>query len=281
MILTNYHTHCNFCDGKGSPGEYAETAKAKGFTALGFSSHAPLPFPNNWTMKEETVRDYCAAVRELKNEYAGSPEVYLGMEIDYIPNVMGPKDPDYDQYSLDYVIGSVHHLPHFPSGRQLTIDGPMHEFTALLEDSYEGDIQKMTQHYYRLVREMLEEHTPDIIGHIDLIMKKNRGNRFFDYEADWYKKQVMETLETVRASGAVLEINTGAVARGNTAFPYPAPWIIRESKALGVPITINADAHRPRHVDFLFQETLEYVKETGFRELRVLTGGEWRSLGLE
>lgn len=281
MILTNYHTHCHFCDGKGEPKDYAAAAEEKGFTALGFSSHAPLPFPNSWTMKEESLRDYCHAVQNLKKEYAGSLEVYLGMEIDYIPGVMGPQDRKYGEYSLDYVIGSVHHLPHLPSGRHLTIDGPMHEFLVLLTDSYRGDIRKLTGHYYQLVREMAEKQTPDMIGHIDLIMKKNRGNRFFDYEADWYKKQVMETLEVVRDSEAVVEINTGAVARGNTAFPYPAPWIIRECKSLGIPITINADAHRPRHLDFLFRETREYLKEAGFRELRVLTGGKWRSIGIE
>ncbi|MDC7224950.1 MAG: PHP domain-containing protein, partial [Spirochaetales bacterium] len=41
MIKTCYHTHCYYCDGKGKPKAYAESALEKGFTALGFSSHSP------------------------------------------------------------------------------------------------------------------------------------------------------------------------------------------------------------------------------------------------
>ena len=38
-MLTNYHTHTRFSDGKGEPEEFVLQALKLGFDALGFSEH--------------------------------------------------------------------------------------------------------------------------------------------------------------------------------------------------------------------------------------------------
>ena len=43
MNLTNYHSHCSFCDGQAPAEEFVKSAISAGFTAYGISSHAPLP----------------------------------------------------------------------------------------------------------------------------------------------------------------------------------------------------------------------------------------------
>ena len=53
MNRTNYHSHCDFCDGKASMEEYIKAAIGAGFSAYGVSSHAPLPFVMNYTMRRE------------------------------------------------------------------------------------------------------------------------------------------------------------------------------------------------------------------------------------
>ena len=68
-MLSNYHTHSSYCDGKGEPREYVEFALANGFTALGFSGHAPLPFSNTFSIHNEDYLAYCNEVRALKEEY--------------------------------------------------------------------------------------------------------------------------------------------------------------------------------------------------------------------
>ncbi|MDR2589177.1 MAG: PHP domain-containing protein, partial [Spirochaetales bacterium] len=84
MLKTNYHTHYSICDGRGWAEEYVLAALERGFDVLGFSSHAPLPFPSGWTMAAEDFPVYCAEVRRLRELYAGSLEIYLGLEIDFI-----------------------------------------------------------------------------------------------------------------------------------------------------------------------------------------------------
>lgn len=38
-MLSNYHIHSTFCDGKNTPVEVVEAAIQKGFDAIGFSGH--------------------------------------------------------------------------------------------------------------------------------------------------------------------------------------------------------------------------------------------------
>ena len=48
--LTNYHSHCLYCDGRANMEDFIRFAISEGFTSYGISSHAPLPFSTAWTM---------------------------------------------------------------------------------------------------------------------------------------------------------------------------------------------------------------------------------------
>ena len=49
-VLSNCHTHTNYCDGISSPAEMAKKAYEKGFVSLGFSVHSPLPYENDYAI---------------------------------------------------------------------------------------------------------------------------------------------------------------------------------------------------------------------------------------
>ncbi len=108
MNLTNYHSHCSFCDGRAPMEEFVKSAVAAGFTAYGVSSHAPLPFATQWTLKQEEVVAYLREIERLKKKYAGQIELYAGMEIDYLSGVQNPANDYFQNLPLDYRIGSVH-----------------------------------------------------------------------------------------------------------------------------------------------------------------------------
>ena len=61
-MKVNYHTHCYFCDGKGHPEEYVLEAISRGFSVLGFSSHAPIKEINDWTLTESNLPDYISSI---------------------------------------------------------------------------------------------------------------------------------------------------------------------------------------------------------------------------
>ena len=106
MNLTNYHSHCSFCDGKAPMEDFVKSAIAAGFTSYGISSHAPLPFETCWTLSQERVPDYLQEIGRLKQRYAGEIEIYAGLEIDYLNEIQNPANSYFQALPLDYRIGS-------------------------------------------------------------------------------------------------------------------------------------------------------------------------------
>lgn len=304
MTWANYHTHCHFCDGRGAPGEFAAAALARGMTALGFSSHATLPFRTKWHVRPDRLDAYCAEVRALADEYRDRLDVRLGFEADYIPGRMAPDAPFLRAQRPDYVIGSVHYGDAFGDGPDLTNASATGDATALAGPTsdtsdegglwtvdyspaafadgvrriYGGQARRAVERYYGLVAGMVERHRLDVVGHLDLVKKFNAGGRFFDESAPWYRDAVFRTLDAVAAAGVVMEVNTAAVARGFSAEPYPSYWILRRARELGIPLTLNADAHAPDMLTASFEEVAGALAEIGYRELRTLGERGWQAV---
>ena len=281
MILTNYHSHFNLCDGKGGAWEYVREAIRQGFLAYGFSSHAPLPFANTWTLREEDLPAYLDETSKLKSEYKNRIQLYSGLEIDYMRGIMGPSSEKYAGLGLDYKIGSMHMLKNSSTGEYLSVDGPDTEFIALLEEEFRGSIKDMVSEYYRQVNYMLEEHCFDILGHIDLVKKKNRDSKYFNEDEKYYKNIVMETLDLAAEKKVIIEINTGGMARGATKEVYPSPWIIKECAKRKIPMTINSDCHDPKQISYYFPEAFLLLKDAGYRTTRILLDSTWKDYPIE
>lgn len=114
--LTNYHSHCLYCDGRANMEDFIRFAISEGFTSYGISSHAPLPFSTAWTMEWDRMDDYLSEFSRLKKKYADKIELAIGLEIDYLNEESNPSLPCFQKLSLDYRIGSVHML-YSPEGK--------------------------------------------------------------------------------------------------------------------------------------------------------------------
>ena len=84
MQLSNYHSHCTFCDGRSIPEDFVRFAITHGFRAYGFSSHSPLPFETFWNMSKDDMPEYLQEINRLKQKYSDQLEIYAGLEIDYL-----------------------------------------------------------------------------------------------------------------------------------------------------------------------------------------------------
>ena len=65
-LNTNYHTHSLYCDGKEPLSAFVTAAEKLHYTQLGFSSHAPVPFENDFGIKENEIDPYCQEIDELQ-----------------------------------------------------------------------------------------------------------------------------------------------------------------------------------------------------------------------
>lgn len=275
MNLSNFHTHSEYCDGAGKPAEYVMEAIKQGFTSLGFSSHAPISFEKDWTLDENRIPEYLEEIGLLKNEYSDRIEIYRGLEIDYLENLSGPSSAKFQELKLDFIIGSVHMIPTIDGEKFLAIDGPTSHLKELLEKSFDGSMEKLSDRYYSLLRDMIGQGGFQILGHIDLVKKRNSGNAYFNESETWYREQVFQTLDTLAGTGIIMEVNTGGISRGAIDSVYPSSWILERAAELNIPLMLNADAHVPDHISFYYPEAMDIIRSAGYGELYSISGGEW------
>ena len=281
MIKTNYHTHNDFCDGKGAVEDYVAAAVEKGFTALGFSSHAPIPVVNEWTLSEENLPLYLAEVDRVKEKWKERIQIYKGLEIDYIPGSQTPADARWAALDLDFRIGSVHStvgLDLDPEYR--CVDGPVENLEWLLREIHGGSFEDLSEAYYTRVAELVGLGGFQFLGHIDLVKKRNRDGAYFSEEAPWYRRQVRNVLDILAGSSIIMEVNSGAISRNVLDEVYPSPWILAAARKRNIPVMINADAHSPEAVDCNFEESRALLRETGYRETWALLDGDWTAVPL-
>ncbi len=108
-------------------------------------------------MKASRLEAYLAETRALQQEYAGRIELYVGLEVDYLPSddpalYCGPSTY---ASQLDYTVGSVHYLDQNEVGEPWEIDDTTEKLMRGLVEVYGGDIRKVIRMYYERIREMI------------------------------------------------------------------------------------------------------------------------------
>ena len=262
------HTHSVLCDGRGTLAEMAAAAFGAGVRYFGASGHSHTEIPHDaGNVLPADPAEYRAQVLALRAEYAGRMEILLGIEQDS----QSPQPvPDW----ADYWIGSVHNLYDPRTGKYHGLDWDRERLAACRDGMFGGDALAMTEGYYAGVAAMAERG-PTILGHMDLVTKLNRGNAFFDEEDPRYRAAALEALRHADPDRTLLEINTGAVARGYRDTPYPALFLLEEWRAMGGQVILTADAHSPETVIFGYRQAAALARAAGYRESVLLTGRGW------
>jgi len=270
-IQFDYHVHSSFCDGKGEPEDYIKKAIEKNIKILGFSSHAPVPFETDWTMKQEKLADYIDTVQSLKTKYNGKFKILLGLEVDFIPGVMSCSSSINKQALLDYTISSVHFLGKMQDGFNWTVDGSFDETNNGINYSFKGNAKEAVTAYYMRIMEMVETAPPDIIGHLDLIKINNKNNCFFEESDEWYRLLVDKTLKVISNSDCAVEVNTGGITRNKIDALYPSTWILKKSFELNIPLVITSDSHNPEQIAGHFPKAVTEIKNAGYNKVVYFT----------
>lgn len=269
--ICSVHTHSNLCDGKDTLAKMARAAFEAGAVSFGASGHSHTPIPEDeGGVLPVDMGPYKAEVLRLRGEYAGRMDVLLGIELDNCADVTAE--------GFDYWIGSAHRL-RGPDGAYHTVDWDEETLEDCRDRVFGGDGFAMAKGYYAEVRKMAALR-PTILGHIDLIAKFNEDGAFFDEGDPRYRAAALEALHAADPGETLLEINTGAMARGYRTVPYPALFLLKEWRGMGGKIILTADAHSARDIVHGFAQAAELARTAGFRRstLLTLTGREERPL---
>jgi len=278
----SYHTHSEFCDGRVTGAAMAMAAHKVGYSYLGFSSHAPLPFGTKWNMSWPALHGYAQMVRGLAQEWEPQGmRILLGLEIDHIEGLASPSDHAYDAISPDFRIGSVHYITKI-FGKKFTVDEPAEEFSRHLKAVTPDNTDVVWKEYYAAMIEMIRKGGFDIIGHFDLVKKNNSGGRWFDETSRQYVEAAFGAVDEAGKLSCIAEINTGGLARGKIATTYPSLAILKRMREAGVRLTIGDDAHAAAHLGSFQTLAVEAAKAADFRSLWYLDGpGSWKEIGIE
>ncbi|MGI6622876.1 MAG: histidinol-phosphatase [Clostridiaceae bacterium] len=276
MIKSTFHSHSRFDDGCDELEAYLISAIAKGFKVFGFSAHAPVIFESDWNMKLGFFDEYIQTTELLKEKYSGIIEIYTGLETDYYPGCIDWRVKN----GVDYTIGAIHFIKNDATGVYMPLDGNREEFEETLKNGFDNDICSLVKAYYGQIREMLMKMPPNIIAHLDVIKKNNINGRYFDEEDDYYREEVLKTLEIISLSNTIVEVNTGGIARGYMLEPYPSKWILEACLDMDIPVMVNSDSHHPDNIDFYYEEIHKLLKKIGYKYQRILSGNKWRNVKL-
>ena len=260
---SSVHTHTTFCDGRDTPEAMARAAAEQGLTTLGFSGHSYAP-QEDFGIAPEALPAYIAEIRRLQHAYAGRLEVLCGIEID-------PDAPPTDLSPFDYVIGSCHSV-RSADERAYVVDGTPENLAEAIEKSFGGDALACVAAYYEQLTRFVLALKPTIVGHFDLITKFCEKQPLFDAESAAYREIACAALDRVLEAGLMLEVNTGAMARGWRTSPYPADFLLERIAQAGGRVTLTADAHAKEQLTFGFDEALERIRRAGFAQIWTLTG---------
>ena len=281
MQLSNYHSHCTFCDGRSTPEDFVKFAISHGFRAYGFSSHSPLPFETFWNMSKDDMPEYLAEINRLKEKYAGRLEIYTSLEIDYLDETYNPSIAYFQELPLDYRIGSIHFLPlseHLSEDNMVCIDGAFADYKDSVDRYFEGKISKLVTRYFDSTLKMIEAGGIDIVGHMDKIYMNGHKCEGFSFDADWYQKPFKAVLDLIAQKGLMVEINTKNLIKKQQIFPRKE--YLGLLKDMNIPVMVNSDCHYPDLVNDGRTEAFEILKEIGFRTTRELLKGNWQDVAI-
>lgn len=261
---SNIHTHTRYVDGADTPREMVEAALALGFHTLGFSEHGHAGH-DACSMSLEQEPRYRAEIRALREAYAGRIDILLGYEHDRLAPAAAPA-------VYDYVIESVHYLR--AGGEYLCVDWKREILLDAVRRHFGGDPYALCREYFRTVCASIEGTGAQVLGHIELVTKFNERRDLFDDADPRYLKPALECAELAAKSGRLVEINTGAIARGYRTQPYPGAAMLRRIAECGGRIIITSDCHDARFLDCAFAESAALAAACGFRTAWEYRGAE-------
>ncbi len=257
MRFCNLHQHSSFSDGRNTPEEIVERAIKLGLASIGFSDHSYTAIDTSYCLQPEDYTKYLNEIKRLKEKYRGEIEIFTGLELDYFSEV---KRKDFD-----YIIASIHYMVY--EGKRYGIDHNIKQLNDCINNVFCGEKNAFAKAYYNQFITHIEKNKPDIVGHYDVITKFGVINE----EDTEYQKIAADAMRRILKTTKIVEMNTGAVARGYKKIPYPAPFLLDVIRDEGGDIVITSDSHKKENIDFYFKESVEILKKHGFKHFLILT----------
>lgn len=230
-MIENIHTHTIRCGhATGTEEEYVLSAIAAGFQVLGFSDHAPHPFPTDYRSKVrmtmEQLPEYVEVVQGLQKKYAGQIQIPLGLEAEYYPGLFDDFLAQAKDAGIEYLILGQHFLDN-----EYDLNPRRHTFHA---SDDEADLAKYCDQVIRGMHTGVFTYLchPDVVN--------------FTGDTAIYDRHMRNLCREANACKLPLEINLWGMLH-NKNYPLPHFWELAAEE--GCPVVLGSDAHWPNVVN--------------------------------
>ena len=174
----------------------------------------------------------------------------MGVELGLQEHLQQRLDAYIEQYSFDFVIGSMHLL-----------HGEDPYYGKIFERM--GDEEAYREYFRETHKNLLKAPKIHTLGHLDYVVRYGKEkDRLYSYKK--YADEIDEILRLIIEKGIALEVNTAGLRM--LGFTNPHPDIIKRYRELGGEmITIGSDGHVPENLGYGFSQLPEYLKSCGFK----------------
>ena len=222
-----YHTHTARCHhATGEDEEYVKAAIDAGIKVLGFSDHAPMPYPGGYVsyykMTPDEIYDYCASLLHLRDKYKNKIKILIGLETEYYPDLWDASLDLWRDYPIDYLILGQHFI---------------HEEGTDASIRPTADMEKVKIYVNNVIAGM-NTGLITYVAHPDLI-------NYVGDDMDAYIREMRRLISESMRLGMPLEYNLLGMAGGRN---YPNDIFWREVASLGAPAILGCDSHSPNRV---------------------------------
>lgn len=223
-MIANFHTHTPRCrHAGGTEEEYVRCALNAGLQTLGFSDHAPYPFPNGYystfRMFPDELSGYVAAVEDVRRRYAGQIQIHLGVEAEYYPRFFEDMVSMVKDHGIEYMLLGQHML--YDEMEGIGTAGPTAD-PVLLRQYCDQTIEAIHTGLFTYFAH------PDIMNFVG--------------DEKLYRQEMGRLCRAARECGMPLEINLLGLYL-QRQYPNPKFWEIAAEE--GCKVVLGVDAHQP------------------------------------
>ena len=251
--------------------EVIEAYLQNGFEWVGITEHMPPVDPRfmdpddvnaGITLKQAYQRfeQYMTVCRELQQKYKAKIQIFVGFEIETYTGSLEMVHQLLNQFSPDYIVGSVHHV------KDILFDFSAEDYAQAIQRS--GSIESLYCDYFDTQYDMLMALEPAVVGHFDLI-------RIFDphyrdrFENDAISNRIQRNLELIKNLDLIMDFNVRSLSKGADE-PYISHNILAKVQQMGIAVVPGDDSHGVdtvgRHIDEAIQLLVDWGFNTDWRK---------------
>ena len=262
-----------YCDhARDTLAEIVAAYHAAGFECVGLTEHMP-PRDDSGLYPDEVALGrsagwmearfalYVAEARQLAREYKDRMRILVGMESEWYPGCENWVSELREYHSLDYVVGSVHHV----QGVCFDFSG---ESYAKAKDLC-GGLVPLYVAYLDAQLAMLQATRPEVVGHFDLIRIHDPHYLRTLAEPEVWER-VLRNLAWIQGAGAILDVNARALLKGQSE-PYVCAPIMDAAAQMGIAAAYGDDAHGVTDVGYGLERVVELLAVRGMKGPDVLS----------